>query len=117
MPSDQSDRDTTAAARRSAVVSAPPTRRSPEPEPAEITGRQPREKRSVTLDAPVARAVDRLVDEGAARSFSAAINEATARWVANQQLGRALDELYEEDPDARPSADAVRAAAARLGLP
>ncbi|MFU8841866.1 MAG: hypothetical protein ACNA8R_14300 [Nitriliruptoraceae bacterium] len=57
MPSGQGDRDTTAAARRSAVVSVPPTRLPPAPEPAEVTGRQPREKRSVTLDAPVAHAV------------------------------------------------------------
>ena len=78
--------------------------------------RQPREKRSVTLDADVAQAVDQLVDEGAAESFSAAINDAAARWVANQQLAHALDELYESDPDARPSAEAVKAAAANLGL-
>lgn len=78
--------------------------------------REPREKRSVTLDAPVARAVERLVQDGRAASFSAAINAAAARWVANQQLRAALDELYEQEPESRPSPQAVAAAARELGL-
>lgn len=85
-------------------------------ERAEGRPRKPAQKRSVTLDPEVAASVAEHVARGAAPSFSAAINHAAARWVANQDLSRALDELYEQDPDARPSEDAVLRAATKLGL-
>lgn len=75
-----------------------------------------REKRSITLEAEVAAAVDAHVERGAAPSFSAAINQAAARWAANQDLRAVLDELYAEDPDARPTEEALQHAAAKLGL-
>ena len=71
-------------------------------------------KRSVSLDPDVAAAVDEHVAEGAASSFSAAMNEAAERWARNQALRRALDETYAEFPDARPSEQEVSDAAARL---
>ncbi len=72
------------------------------------------EKRSVTLDPEVAEAVDHHVQAGAAQSFSAAINEAAARWAANRDLRKALDGVYAEDSDARPTDEQIAAAAARL---
>lgn len=78
--------------------------------------RKPAQKKSITLDAEVADSVAEHVERGAADNFSAAINQAAARWAANQDLGVALDELYEEYPDARPSEEAVAKAAARLSL-
>ena len=76
-----------------------------------------RQKRSITLDADVAEAVDRLVAQGAAASFSAALNEAAWRWAANKDLGLTLDAIYEANPAVRPSEEEVREAADRLGLP
>jgi Arc/MetJ-type ribon-helix-helix transcriptional regulator len=72
------------------------------------------EKRSVTLDPDVAKAVDHHVEAGAAESFSAAINEAAVRWAANRDLREALDAVYADDPAARPSEDEVAATAERL---
>lgn len=71
-------------------------------------------KRSVTLDPDVAAAVDRHVQLGTAESFSAAINDAAFRWAANQDLRAVLDEIYEQDPEARPSEDDLAAARQRL---
>lgn len=71
-------------------------------------------KRSVTLDPDVARAVDHHVRAGSAESFSAAINEAAARWAANRDLREALDAVYADDPDARPTDEQIAAAAERL---
>lgn len=71
-------------------------------------------KRSVTLYPEIAAAVDHHVEAGAAESFSAAINDAAARWAANQDLREALDALYEESPDSRPTEAEVAAAAERL---
>lgn len=73
-----------------------------------------RSKRSVTLEPEVAEAVDRHVESGAVESFSAAINEAAARWAANQDLREALEVVYSEHPDARPTHDEVAAAADAL---
>lgn len=75
-----------------------------------------REKRSITLSADVAAAVDAHVERGAAASFSAAINDAAARWAANQDLRAVLDELYERDPSLRPTQHELDEAASRLGL-
>lgn len=75
-----------------------------------------REKRSVTLSAAVAAAVDEHVARGAAASFSAALDEAATLWAANQDLRLALDDLYAADPAARPSAATVDRAAQDLGL-
>lgn len=75
-----------------------------------------REKRSITLAADVAAAVDAHVERGAAASFSAAINEAAARWAANQDLRAVLDKLYEQDPSLRPTPHELGEAAARVGL-
>lgn len=72
------------------------------------------EKRSVTLDPDVARAVDHHVRAGCAASFSAAINEAAARWAANRDLREALDATYADDPDTRPTDEQIAAAAERL---
>lgn len=72
------------------------------------------EKRSVTLDPEVAAAVDHHVEAGAAESFSAAINEAAARWAANRDLREALDAVYREDPESRPGEEEVAAATERL---
>lgn len=72
------------------------------------------EKRSVTLDPDVAQAVDHHVAAGEAESFSAAINEAAARWTANRDLREALDAVYADDPGARPSEEQVAAATDRL---
>lgn len=74
------------------------------------------QKRSVTLDPDVAKAVEHHVHAGAAESFSAAINEAASRWAANRDLREALDAVYAEDPDARPSEKQVAAAAARVAV-
>lgn len=74
------------------------------------------EKRSVTLDPDVAKAVDHHVEAGAAESFSAAINEAAARWTANRDLREALDAVYAGDPDARPTEEQIAAAAERLSV-
>lgn len=71
-------------------------------------------KRSVTLDPAVAAAVDHHVAAGAAESFSAAINTAASRWAANQDLRAALDAIYAEKPEARPTGDEVAIAAERL---
>lgn len=71
-------------------------------------------KRSVTLDPEIGAAVDHHVEAGAAESFSAAINDAAATWVANQDLREALDALYEESPDSRPTEAEIAAAAERL---
>lgn len=71
-------------------------------------------KRSITLDQEGAAAVDHHVDGGAAESFSAAINEAAARWAANQDLREALDAVYEENPEARPTDEEIAVAAQRL---
>lgn len=82
-----------------------------------VTARTPaRVKRSVTLDPAIVEAVDAHVARGAATSFSAAINDAGARWVANADLRASLDEFYADNPDARPTAAEVAAAAAELGL-
>lgn len=72
------------------------------------------EKRSVTLDPEVAKAVDHHVDAGAAESFSAAINQAAAKWAANRDLREALDIVYADDPDARPTGEQIEAATERL---
>lgn len=72
------------------------------------------EKRSVTLDPDVAKAVDHHVDMGAAESFSAAINEAAAKWTANRDLREALDAVYADDSDARPSEEQISTADERL---
>ena len=56
------------------------------------------------------------VERGAAANPSAAINQAAARWAANQDLALAPDELYEQEPDPRPSEEAVAEATVRLGL-
>jgi Arc/MetJ-type ribon-helix-helix transcriptional regulator len=71
-------------------------------------------KRSVTLDPAVAAAVDHHVQAGAAESFSAAINDAASRWAANQDLREALDTIYAEEPQARPTEDEIASAAERL---
>jgi Arc/MetJ-type ribon-helix-helix transcriptional regulator len=71
-------------------------------------------KRSVTLDREVAAAVDHHVEAGAAESFSAAINDAAARWAASQDLREVLDAIYEETPDARPTDEEIAGAAERL---
>jgi|GEM_PF-3863607 len=71
-------------------------------------------KRSVTLDPDVAAAVDRHVESGAAESFSAAINDAAFRWAANQDLRAVLDEIYTQDPSARPDEAQLVAARERL---
>ena len=75
-----------------------------------------RQKRSVTLSAEVAAAIDAHVARGAAASFSAAIDEAAATWAANLDLRVTLDELYGEQPDARPTQGQIAAAAKNLGL-
>lgn len=75
---------------------------------------RPMEKRSVTLDPDVAKAVDHHVEAGAAESFSAAINEAAARWAANRDLREALDVVYADDPGARPTEKQIAAATERL---
>lgn len=116
MPSDPHEPEDPIAPQRDAGALSAPTGIARATRSGAAAAQLPRQKRSVTLDAPLAEAVDQLVVEGAAESFSAAINDAAARWVANQHLGRALDALYAEDPDARPTQDAVRAAATRLGL-
>lgn len=54
----------------------------------------------MTLDAPVAHAVDRLVEGGRVASFSAAIDAAAARWVVYEPLRASLDELYQQDSNA-----------------
>jgi Arc/MetJ-type ribon-helix-helix transcriptional regulator len=71
-------------------------------------------KRSVTLDPEIAAAVDHHVEAGAAESFSAAINDAAARWVASKDLRQALDAIYEEAPEARPTDEEIAVAAGRL---
>jgi hypothetical protein len=85
-------------------------------ERAEGRPRKPAQKKSITLDSEVADSVAQHVERGAAATFSAAINQAAARWAANQDLGLALDELYAEDPDAKPSEEDVAKAAAKFGL-
>lgn len=74
------------------------------------------QKRSVTLDPDVAKAVEHHVHAGAAESFSAAINEAASRWAANRDLREALDAVYAEDPGSRPSEEQVAAAAERVAM-
>jgi Arc/MetJ-type ribon-helix-helix transcriptional regulator len=73
-----------------------------------------REKRSITLDPEVAKGVDELVAQGLADSFSAAMNEAATRWVYNRRLRQVLDEIYEEDPSARPTPAGIARAKQRL---
>ena len=72
------------------------------------------EKRSVTLDPDVAEAVDHHVEAGAAASFSAAINEAAARWAANRDLRETLEAVYAEEPASRPTDEQIAATAERL---
>jgi Arc/MetJ-type ribon-helix-helix transcriptional regulator len=71
-------------------------------------------KRSVTLDPAVAAAVEHHVESGAAESFSAAINDAASRWAANQDLREALDAIYAEAPEARPTEEEVASATERM---
>lgn len=107
------ERQTATPARR------PPRRLRPEnvttvlaagdPEPARV-------KKSITLHAIVAEGVEHHVDRGKAPSFSAAMNDAAARWVASQNLRAMLDERYEADPDSRPTDDELARARAALGL-
>lgn len=80
-----------------------------DPEPARI-------KKSITLHSLVAEGVEHHVDQGKAPSFSAAMNDAAARWVASQNLRAMLDDRYEDDPDARPTDDELARARAALGL-
>jgi hypothetical protein len=74
-------------------------------------------KVSVTVDRDLWDEVRSLVDaDDAVGTASSAVEEGLSLWVANHRLGRALDLLYEEDSDARPSDDEVRRAAEALGL-
>lgn len=74
-------------------------------------------KVSVTVDRDLWDEVRSLVDaDDAVETASSAVEEGLLLWVTNHRLGRALDVLYEEDPDARPSEDEVRRAAEVLGL-
>jgi Arc/MetJ-type ribon-helix-helix transcriptional regulator len=73
-----------------------------------------RQKRSITLDPEVAKGVDELVAQGLVDSFSAAINEAATRWVYNRRLRQVLDEIYEEDPSARPTPEEIARAEQKL---
>jgi hypothetical protein len=72
---------------------------------------------SVTVDRDLWDEVRNLVEaDDAVETASSAVEEGLSLWVANHRLGRALDVLYEEDPEARPSEDEVRRAAEVLGL-
>lgn len=74
-------------------------------------------KISVTVDEELWEEVQALVDKtSAAETASAAVERSLAMWLANQRLAMVLDELYEEDPDARPTAEEVARVAEVLGL-
>lgn len=76
----------------------------------------PRETRPVTILTQVAASVDEHVERGAAASFSEAMTHAAFQWASNQDLRVMLDEVYDEDPGARPSQADVDRAATELGL-
>lgn len=73
-------------------------------------------KKSITLHSLVAEGVEHHVDRGKAPSFSAAMNDAAARWVASQNLRAMLDERYDADPDAQPTDAELARAREALGL-
>lgn len=74
-------------------------------------------KISVTVDEGLWEEVQALVDKtSAAETVSAAVERSLAMWLANQRLAMVLDELYEQDPDARPTAEEVARAATVLDL-
>lgn len=71
---------------------------------------------STTVPEPLLDALQALVEAGLIPSVSAATTEALTAWAYNRLLRFTLDEIYQEHPEARPSAAAVRAAAQELGL-
>lgn len=71
---------------------------------------------SVTLPTPLADAFRLLADRGLEENVSAAVVDALQGRLQSIVVGLRLDELYAESPDARPSEEAVRAMAARLGV-
>lgn len=71
---------------------------------------------SVTVPAPLVDALRSLSASGRISSTSAAVTEAVRSWASNQLLREALDEIYEDEPQVRPSEAAVASARRRLGL-
>ncbi|MGQ0773117.1 MAG: ribbon-helix-helix domain-containing protein [Pseudonocardiales bacterium] len=71
---------------------------------------------SVSLPGPLLDALQALAQDGRITSTSAAVTEALTKWIYNQLLRLTLDELYEEQPDLRPTPERVAAMARRVGV-
>ena len=71
---------------------------------------------SVSLPGPLLDALQSLAQHGKVSSTSAAITEALTRWIHNQLLRLTLDEIYDEQPDLRPTPERVAAMARRVGI-
>lgn len=71
---------------------------------------------SVSLPSALVDALGELGNAGVVPSTSAAATEALTHWAYNRLLRLWLDELYAEDPDARPTPEQVQAMADRLGV-
>jgi Arc/MetJ-type ribon-helix-helix transcriptional regulator len=71
---------------------------------------------SVSLPGPLVEALQQLTDAGLVASTSAAATEALTQWAYNHLLRLTLNEVYEEQPELRPSPEQVRAMATRLGV-
>ena len=69
---------------------------------------------SMSLPGPLADALTQLSEAGVVPSTSAAATEALTQWAYNRLLRLSLDEIYQENPDLRPSPERVREVANRL---
>lgn len=71
---------------------------------------------SVSLPGPLLDALQSLAQDGKVSSTSAAVTEALTNWIHNQLLRLTLDEIYDEQPDLRPTPERVTAMARRVGI-
>ncbi|CAN5741205.1 hypothetical protein BH23ACT10_BH23ACT10_30410 [soil metagenome] len=71
---------------------------------------------STSLPTPLVEAFRALTTAGVVPSISAATTQALTRMGYNLLLRLALDEIYDEHPDARPTEHDIHAMAQRLGV-
>lgn len=83
---------------------------------AELAGGARTRPISVSLPGPLIDAIQALVEDKAASSTSAVVTEALTSWVHNRLLRTTLDEIYDGQPDLRPTIDDIEAMARRVGI-
>lgn len=71
---------------------------------------------SVSVPGPLLDALQSLAQHGRISSTSAAVTEALTIWLHNKLLRLTLDEIYDEQPDLRPTPERIAAMAQRLGV-